>query len=63
MIVRVLGLLALLVALALVLGFGAATYLRTPTGINTNVARDAAGRAAGSAATHARDVVKVPTVP
>ena len=63
MIVRVLGLFALLVALAVVLGFGAATYLGTSSGINPNMARDAAGRATGAAATHMREVGKVPAVP
>lgn len=59
---RVLGLLVLLVALAFVLVVGATAYLR-PSGINYNVARNAAERAAGSAATHVRDVMKVPAAP
>jgi hypothetical protein len=60
---RVLGLLALLVALAIVLVVSATTYLRTPSGININVAHNAAGRAADSATTHVREVLNVPVIP
>jgi len=61
--VRVLGLLGLLVALALILAVSAATYLRTPSGLNYNAAPRAAGHAAGAAETHVREVVKVPAAP